>query len=399
MLLLVLPSVLFGARLTSSMATGTVIAALLAILFGLGGPSTSQLARAIRFFPLVALMLTLHIVLAGYFTEVDFGRALSSLALLGIFFAGAGSMADLLANVENSRMELLIHRCFIGLLTLGMAACFGVLQPLRGSFDKPVFPFTEPSHFALVIIPFLIFACVSSSSRKRLLYIGIALTEALLLQNLTFLVGCLFAAAISLRRRHVGVLILVLIPVLLLLDLSYYTDRVNFSGEVQNLSSLVYLQGWQLIEESLTLTHGIGRGFQQLGLSGTDVAAADLIRALTDSELNLLDGGFNLSKLVCEFGALGALLSAWFIFVAFGAFRTLRSVAVGRNIVKPLQLFCASVILGYLLELLLRGAGYFTPTGLLLVTALMLKSRQAGVFTHVAKILSYRRMSQNEVNS
>ena len=380
------------------MAVGTVAAALAATFIGIVRLSSNlHLTRALRLFPAVALIITLHLVLVGCFSNVDFGRALSSLPMLGICLAGAGALADLLVDLEISRFESLIRRFFIGLLVLGMAAPISVLQPFHGSFEKPVFPFTEPSHFALATTPFLIFSCVSSSPKKRLVYLAIALLEALLLQNLTFLVGCFFAASITLRRKHMLMFVFVLVPVLLALDLSYYLDRVDFSGEVQNLSSLVYLQGWQLIEESLTATHGLGQGFQQLGLSGTAVSAADLIRAITGGELNLLDGGFNLAKLVCEFGVLGALLSAWYVFVGLRAFRTLRSVAVGRQTVCGLQIFCASVILGYLLEILLRGAGYFTPTGLLLLTALMLKERRMSSF--MARILSNRRVLQNEVNS
>lgn len=399
-LLFVLPPVFFGARLTSSMAVGTVLAAFAAMFVGIVRmSSTLHLAGALRSVPFIALVVTLHLVLAGYVVEVDFVRALSSLIMLGICVAGAGALADLLADVDSSRFERLMHRFFYGLLVLGMAAPISVLQPFRGSFEKPVFPFTEPSHFALATTPFLIFACVSSSPKKRLLYIGIALFEALMLQNLTFLVGCLFAASITLRRKHLIMFAVLLLPVLLALDLSYYLERVDFSGDVQNLSSLVYLQGWQLIDESLAATHGLGRGFQQLGLSGTAVSAADLIHAITGSELNLLDGGFNMAKLVCEFGILGAALCAWYIAVAFGAFKMLRSVVSGRRFETPIQIFCASVILGYLLELVLRGAGYFTPTGVLVLTVFMLRQRKPGFLSRMAKLLPNRRMLENEVNS
>jgi hypothetical protein len=380
------------------MAVGTVATALATTFIGIVRLSSNlRLTRALRLFPAVALIITLHLVLVGCVSTVDFGRALSSLPMLGICLAGGGALADILVDLETSRFESLMRRFFLGLLILGMAAPISVLQPFHGSFEKPVFPFTEPSHFALAITPFLIFSCVSSSPKKRMIYLGTALLEALLLQNLTFLVGCFFAASITLRRRHMVMFVFVLVPVLLALDLSYYLDRIDFSGEVQNLSSLVYLQGWQMIEESLTVTHGLGRGFQQLGLNGTAVSAADLIRAITGGELNLLDGGFNLSKLVCEFGILGALLSAWYVFVGLRAFRTLRSVVAGRQTVSGIQIFCASVILAYLLEIFLRGAGYFTPTGLLLITALMLKERKTSSF--MAGLLSNRRVLQNEINS
>jgi hypothetical protein len=355
------------------MAPGTIAGAALAILTVLLRMSgTSRLAGTIKFFPLIGLIVTIHLLIAGYFTQINFNRAIPSLALLGIFFLGAGAIADLIERVPACTLNMLFRRFFFGLLVVGIAGCAGVLQPFRGSFEKPVFPFTEPSHLALVIIPFLIYASVTSSQKERILYIGITLVEALLLQNLTLLVGCLFTASISLKRRHIIMSLCILVPLLLVLDLSYYTERLDFSEETKNLSSLVFLQGWQFISESLYLTSGIGRGFQQLGMTGTDVAAADLIRTLIDGDLNLLDGGFNLSKLISEFGILGAILAGWYFLIALRAYRMLRVISDNGKCEDSLYLFCLSVILGYLPELVLRGAGYFTPTGLLLVTALIL---------------------------
>ena len=153
-------------------------------------------------------------------------------------------------------------------------------------------------------------------------------------------------------------------------DLSYFSDRLNFSEEAQNLSTLVYLQGWQSIAEAWELTHGIGRGFQQMGVFGTDVPAAELIRSILEFDLNLFDGGFTFSKILTEFGVFGAIMVAAYAAVAIHAAAVLRGVSMGTRSALSVRVLSASFIVGYAAELLLRGAGYFTPTGLLLIASL-----------------------------
>lgn len=127
-----------------------------------------------------------------------------------------------------------------------------------------------------------------------------------------------------------------------------------------------------MLGESWDATHGIGRGFQQFGLLGTEVPAADLILAILKDYLNLLDGGFTLAKVVGEGGVFGVSLIAAYLLCALRAAALLRSVARGVQTVEPLMVLTASSIVGYSIELFLRGAGYFTGTGLLLLASLLI---------------------------
>jgi len=331
---------------------------------------------ALRTLPWIFAVILLHLVMARTVTSIELNRALGSLLPLSLMFIGSGAIADLLARSSVPALIQVARRALVGLLAIGLWGAIGTLQPFAASFSKPVFPFSEPSHFALVLTPVMIFACVTSPVRTRVVIIMAALVETALLQNLTLGVGCLLTAMICLRKRDMLIGLALLVPALSLIDLSYYVDRLDFSGGGQNLSNLVFLQGWQLIDESWQNTHGIGLGFQQLGLLGTDVPAADLIHALLhDEDLNLLDGGFTLSKILGEFGVAGLTLVVAYAFAFVRAASNLRAAAAGLRALDPALIMAASLIVGYSLEMVVRGAGYFTPTTMLMLSALWIWRR------------------------
>jgi hypothetical protein len=159
----------------------------------------------------------------------------------------------------------------------------------------------------------------------------------------------------------------------LLVDSSYYLSRVDLLSDNPNLSVLTYLQGWQLMGESLSRSMGWGLGFQQLGLHGSDVPASQLIFAQTGEADNLLDGAFNAAKVISEFGVFGILMCLWFLRLWWRSMRGLRRIAGGAACASA-ELFAKAVVAGYFVELLVRGAGYFTGSGMLLVGAFWIMS-------------------------
>ncbi len=196
------------------------------------------------------------------------------------------------------------------------------------------------------------------------------------------IVACALAALITLRPIQVLALLGLLVPIVLSQNLDYYLARLDFSQDSQNLSSLVFLQGWQLMDESLHATHYVGRGFQQLGLVDSDSQATQLIYALIQDSLNLLDGGFTMSKLVCELGAAGIALALALIGVTWRATRTLRLAMASPRAaarIPAARVFAAAILVGYLIELLVRGVGYFSPSGLLMVSSLWIWYRTRAV--------------------
>jgi hypothetical protein len=265
-----------------------------------------------------------------------------------------------------------IKRSFFLLVMIALFGAVGWLQPhTSGQYGKPVFPFTEPSHLALILTPFLIFCCAKATQRVRLLYLAVAFLCTVALENLTMAVACFLVVILFLKLRHTLILALLLAPLLASIELNYYVERLVFDVESKNLSTLVYLQGWQMLIESLEQTHGFGLGFQQLGVFGTKVMASEQIEMLMGHSFNLLDGGFNLAKLLSEFGIFGCFFMALYLYYLIRSIHLLRRVAYyGER--RPVTLvFSASCMLGYLVELLMRGTGYFTSTGILLVSALL----------------------------
>ncbi|MDN3920951.1 hypothetical protein [Roseateles violae] len=377
MCIAMLPSLLMYVGATTSLSIGTLLAACIAF-------AMQQSHRRLERFPLRSFTrylliscaaLSVHLLLARALGAVDFARAFGSMIMLAIGSAGAVSVAILLTGTSDTQIRAGTRK---SLFALGVVATLGILkwlQPDTQTWGKSAFPFTEPSHLALFAAPILIFTCVISKPSTRICCLGAALLITALLQNVTLVAICIVTAVLCLRIWHLALVACIVVPAVLGADLTYYLDRLDFSGDSQNLSNLVYFQGWQLLVESLEATRGFGRGFQQLGVFGTNAPAAELLFFLMQDYLNLLDGGFTLSKLVSEFGIFGMALLGFYVRYALQAAALLRRVAFGLARPPIVLALAASSIVGYAFELLLRGSGYFTPTTLLLAASLIIWHR------------------------
>lgn len=201
---------------------------------------------------------------------------------------------------------------------------------------------------------------MAKGPQRTWLLIGTVLGMALI-TTLTLAVAVALIAAVSLKRSHLIAFALILCAVLAQLDLSYYTERIDFfSDNNSNLSNLVYVQGWQLLFEGLERSSFLGQGFQQLGIHGTDVAAAQIINAMMQGEdLNLLDGSFLLAKLGAELGIFGLTIAAAATAYALRSILILRRVATGQLHVPAVIVFAHSTMASLLLRLYVRSGGYF----------------------------------------
>ena len=317
-------------------------------------------------------VIALHLLISSFLGPVDWGRGLGSLVMLAIFVAGALVLKQALLNIDP---QDLLKGARYGLYGLAFTALLGILdwlQPDKATWPKSLFPFSEPSHLALFLAPILIFNCITAQPRARLLILAAALTATAILQNVTLATICLMTAVLCLSPRYLLLLAVTVVPALLLLDLEYYLVRLDFSGDSDNLTNLVFFQGWQLILEALERSHGFGLGFQQLGVFGTDSDAAELIRFIMGEYLNLLDGGFNLAKFIGEFGVFGMMLLAAFLYQLGVAIKLLRRTATRGQAIPLSHVFAACCMMGYTVELFLRGVGYFSPSGLLLLSAALI---------------------------
>ena len=388
LIILLLPTLIFYLGLSSSMALGTTFAAALVLLIVIvdrprGPERTSKTlvrpGRVLATIGTLCVVLMIHLAVASIESPIQATRALASMIPLALLITGAASLAGYLQRATPAEVHRAMQCCFFFLTVIALLGVVGLFPTTGRFFIKPVFPFTEPSHFALAFTPFLLYVCVTSTGRRRMAYLLVGFALAALLQNLTLVIACTLATLVSLQIGRLVVFVAIFAIAAGQFDLSYFADRLNFSAETQNLSSLVYLQGWQLIAESWRNSAGIGLGFQQLGTQGTGVGAADLIQAILGDDLNLLDGGFTLAKILGEFGYLGIALCAAYLLKAWHSARVLRKFATSDAGASPVEVFAHCAVTGYLVEMFVRGTGYFTATGLLLVAGLWLTARRSSV--------------------
>lgn len=382
LIILLMPTVPFYAGLASSLALGTSIAAAILIAtWGIGGSvrlakSRPTVLTSGALVTLIVSGIAMHATLASLAQPFDAVRAVASVIPLTLVLLSGCAFGRALATARSADIDRAVYQCFGLLCIVVLLATIGAMQPTTGPYFQPVFPFTEPSHFSLTFIPVLMFCCVTSKGYRCMLFLLLGVAAALLLQSLTLIVGCFLVAYTCFRGTVFLFLVIALGLAATQLDLSYYVARLDFAGE-QNLSNLVYLQGWQLVGESLARSNGWGLGFQQLGLVGTNVPASDLIYTLVGNYLNVLDGGFTFAKLSSEFGVLGLILTVLYLGIAWRAIRTLREVALGKVRLVSSMVLSHSVFAGYLIEYFVRGSGYFTGTAILLVASLWLLSTRS----------------------
>jgi hypothetical protein len=327
----------------------------------------------------VIVLLSAHIAISSILVEgADFGRFAASCAILLVLFTGAHFASKKLLGISSTTLVRAADLVLLLLAMCGLAGAAGApaLGP-PGMHDKPVVIFSEPSHFALAVLPLLLFRmAVARTSTQILLIVG-ALLVAAMLQNLTMIAGILAVSAVLLRQWLVVVLLIPAAGAALVLDVSYYTDRLALSSESNNLSTLVFLQGWQNAILNFSETHGFGVGFQQFGVAGsTGDIAAKISKLLSGASLSLLDGGTTASKLIAEFGSFGILILAVYVRAAARSISFIRRSQFIPPVARDTRrIFFCALITTYLIELFVRGIGYFSAGGFLALASLISLNR------------------------
>jgi hypothetical protein len=374
-----IPAGIFYLGLSSSNSVGMCLVAMLLLLLpqphvgeAVGMPAIRPL-QCQRVVALILLLVALHLALAAIFEPIDVPRAVGSFPLILLLLFGGGILANAFMACPPAALHQGLLRAFFLLCAIALISWTGWFVPpsLAPPWHVPVFPFSEPSVFALAFIPALMYASVATHGTARLAFIAFGLACAVLIQNLTLAVGCMMVAAVSFRVATLAVLSLPLVYFLARLDLSYFLERVDFSGDVQNLSNLFYVQGWQMFVEALQRSQGVGVGFQQMGMHGTEVPVAEILRDLYQGEdVNVLGTLFVFARVGSEFGIVGIVLTLLFIGLVVKSALALRRVAIHGKVEPPVVTLARCVVVSYTVEMFMRSPGYFTGTALLLVASL-----------------------------
>jgi len=229
----------------------------------------------------------------------------------------------------------------------------------------------EPSHFTLLYAPFL--GYVALFSRKRYAHLFLGLVISLVIMNLTMIVGVLLCALllskVSLLRLFyiIPIACLVVGGVIFIDESGYILSRLVFGEDTTNLSTIVFLSGWERAYLSFFDSLGVGVGFQQMGINGPQGAFMQVLENTYQNKLNLLDGGTLGAKLITETGLFGILVLLAYLGMCKGYYREIQSK--GESI-RHKRAFFIVVFVTSLLQFFIRGVGYFSPFGYLFICSL-----------------------------
>ena len=255
--------------------------------------------------------------------------------------------------------------CLIGIIII-------LLQKTEIIHDKSMILFPEPSAFALVFIPIFSFCLYYTRGGGLLLLYILSLGIALGIQNLTMLVGIVISVFVMKKitiRQTIVILLGAWIFSMILsdLDISYYTSRLDFKNTT-NLSVLVYLSGIERAFLNFITSYGLGIGFQQMGVNGEIGIYQQILAELDAPMLNIYDGSFISSKLISEFGVIGALMCIFYFFYFSRFYLSFKK----SKRYSPQYILAYSFYMCFFIPLFIRGAGYINPYVFMLFSSIFL---------------------------
>ncbi|MGE8518570.1 MAG: hypothetical protein ACN6OM_18290 [Alcaligenes nematophilus] len=293
-------------------------------------------------------------------------KSLFSVLSLSLIIFSCYLVSKSINILSEEKFNGIIDNIFYFLLIIGVFSSFFIFY--YDQEDKNMLFFTEPSHYALII---LIFYCYKSLTKKiNSLWVFPIILIGLIIQNITLIAGSIltFLFFLLINKRT----FLFFIPASIFLlgcflffipdSNNYFASRLQISLDSDNTSVLTLLSGYEQALISLKETWGLGYGFQRMGYVNPrgDIINTIASYRLGETSSNLYDGGTFFSKIVVEFGIIGifiALLISCFAIYSF-------------NLQDKKLTFFFSIFLISFIYFFLRGSGYFTSYPVLLILSL-----------------------------
>ena len=222
---------------------------------------------------------------------------------------------------------------------------------------KPVLFFSEPSHFAIAISPFLLtFMKISNSKFKNILIIFFVLF-AIFYKSVTLIIVFLFYNLFFKKIINIKSLTLFLFLIILFLSNEYFLNRIPGRSD-EATESLSYLQGIEQIYETFKDGYYFGVGPQQMGINLPKGEITDLMYMTTNGVyLNQFDGSIGFSKLLVEFGIIGFIFCIYLLYKVI-KYRKLFAI----DNINTQYIFLYSSLVSILMYLFVRGGGYLNAT-------------------------------------
>lgn len=336
------------------------------------------------FFLLVFIQyLVSHIIFNG----VDNYRFILSYLLAGLIFIASALFVNVVRMVKDASLNYILLFSYYLLIIIGFISLF--LIPHGLVHGKSMVIFTEPSHYALIYLPMLLYVSYSSKSFIRIAHLLVGVILAIFLQSMTLLAGAVLIMLLLYIKKSYKLLFLITLAVFVfwflpINYLDYFFNRLPLSSNSSNLSVLVYLSGYQRAYLSILDSYGFGLGFQQLGIVGPTGSVMKNIDTITGgSTLNLLGGGSLAAKLIAELGITGiVLLVVYLLFVLNISMRFIRGKING-----VANIFFSSVFITFFVFLFIRGTGYFSSTVFMFTASIYWLYSSKNSLKHKIKIL------------
>jgi len=376
---IVLPSFVLMIFSTKSMAAGLFIIIVIHILIASFSNSIRRkIGKLINELTLIIMIMCTVMIhgMTSFIWHDNFNllHFFYSYAFFLIFLFGASMFLQSAKELTKKQVDFALKFVFYMLL---ICAFFGVLKisPFTLKYPKPVVFYIEPSHFALDFLPFLLYMVLSNLKKFSTIFnlslLCFFTLGAILLQSLTLLVGIALICVISMPLKN-NLFFLIIMSSLVLLKIKILTYFSSYFS-LTNLSTLVFLSGFERIYFNLKKTFGFGLGFQQLGALGVNENKSNnYLTSVGLHDLNLYDGGFVAVKLISEFGLLGITLIIFYLLLFFKIVMYMRKMLLSNvKYESSLDIFFLSCYVMYSIDLFFRGTGYFSSTGFLFVASLM----------------------------
>ena len=180
----------------------------------------------------------------------------------------------------------------------------------------------------------------------------------------------LLASVISFQVRGV-IAILSCVIFIVASNQEYFLSRLILTPQSENLSVLVWLQGWHEALINFDESGWNGIGFQQFGLNGPKSEVSHKISYKLSHEfgqsvqfMNVLDGGHLGAKLLGEFGAFGVWVVLASLFLILISIRELGSLLFKHQFTSS-AVFAHCCVASFCISIFVRGTGYFSSDVLL----------------------------------
>lgn len=356
---------------TTSMASSLAYSTFLIILFFLVKYKKFFLDRSLSpIFIFLFLVFLFSIYSITTFDNFSYSRFIQSYILFWFIVLGSFLFVKFSLNADDRKLNNYISILFYIIFFDGIILA---INNTYFSYKKSSLIFPEPSHFALIFLPLLLFKVLTF---KRKIYadllILITFIIGFFLPNLTLLIGLIIILLIhSIKKTFIYTILIFSIYTLLNIgqesSIIYFSNRLNFDN-ITNVSTIAFLSGWERAYLHLNETFFFGTGFNQLGIVGKSGIYLKQLQLYDLPQVTLKDGGSVAPKVISELGLLGiiVLLMYLFYFIKF-----VFEIKKKHLTFSYLETFYISIFVMSFVNLFIRGSGYFSPIFFLFLSSII----------------------------